>query len=346
MACGLKHVLTTISVKRQGYQRPREDYKNHRKGIKIDTKDLKYKNRCDELNLNYIRYEKSGHDNNIFYTCNKHIDKGELHSKWCHLKTAKYGCKYCSGKGKNTNDFLKELGDITYELLSDYQGFEKDIICKCKICDNIWTTTPVSLYQGCACPICGNIKKGLSNRLTNDEFIRRMNKINPDIEFLEKYQTLKTPILCRCKKCNYEWKSTPDNLIYENINCPNCTSGKCEGMSGEILKNLNIGTVKRHVRFKDCKYINTLEFDYIIYDNEMNIIFACEYDGEQHYIPIDFSGKGKEYAMKQLEIVKLRDNIKNEYCKNNNIPIVRIPYWEKKNMKNYLLCKLINIINI
>lgn len=26
------------------------------------------------------------------------------------------------------------------------------------------------------------------------------------------------------------------------------------------------------------------------------------------------------------------DNIKNEYCKTNNIPLVRIPYWERDNI--------------
>jgi len=35
------------------------------------------------------------------------------------------------------------------------------------------------------------------------------------------------------------------------------------------------------------------------------------------------------------------DNIKNNYCISNNIPLLRIPYWEKDNIKdildNYLL---------
>jgi len=30
-----------------------------------------------------------------------------------------------------------------------------------------------------------------------------------------------------------------------------------------------------------------------------------------------------------LQYIKNNDKIKNEYCKNNNISLVRIPYWEK-----------------
>ena len=30
------------------------------------------------------------------------------------------------------------------------------------------------------------------------------------------------------------------------------------------------------------------------------------------------------------------DNIKNQYCKDNNIKLVRIPYWEFDNIENIL----------
>ena len=36
----------------------------------------------------------------------------------------------------------------------------------------------------------------------------------------------------------------------------------------------------------------------------------------------------------------MRDNAKIDYCKNNNIPIVIVPYWEKDNMENYIINKL------
>ena len=76
----------------------------------------------------------------------------------------------------------------------------------------------------------------------------------------------------------------------------------------------------------------TLPFDFYIPD--LNI--CIEYDGEQHFEPVDFGGKGKEYAEKRFKAQQKRDNIKTEYCKNNNIKLIRIPYWEFDNVENIL----------
>ena len=43
-----------------------------------------------------------------------------------------------------------------------------------------------------------------------------------------------------------------------------------------------------------------------------------------------------EKAIKNFELTQKRDKIKNEYCLNNNINIIRIPYWEFKNIENTL----------
>lgn len=75
-----------------------------------------------------------------------------------------------------------------------------------------------------------------------------------------------------------------------------------------------------------------------IYVKELNLII--EYDGEQHYKPIPRKGMSKEQAKEQLIIIQKHDKIKTEYCKNNNIPLIRIPYWEKNNIESFLYQKL------
>ena len=39
---------------------------------------------------------------------------------------------------------------------------------------------------------------------------------------------------------------------------------------------------------------------------------------------------------KNYIILKKRDEIKNKYCKDNNIPLLRIPYWDKKHIKSII----------
>lgn len=66
-------------------------------------------------------------------------------------------------------------------------------------------------------------------------------------------------------------------------------------------------------------------YDFILFDNENNPYRLIEYDGEQHFrdVPI-FKGTLKERQE--------YDNIKNKYALDHNIPLVRIPYWEQKNI--------------
>lgn len=73
--------------------------------------------------------------------------------------------------------------------------------------------------------------------------------------------------------------------------------------------------------FEDCKYIEKLKFDFYI--PKINTII--EYDGEQHFKPIDIFGGEKEFKDRSI-----RDNIKNQYCKSRNIIMVRIPYYKFK----------------
>lgn len=61
----------------------------------------------------------------------------------------------------------------------------------------------------------------------------------------------------------------------------------------------------------------------------MNI--CIEYDGEQHFKPIELFGGEKQFKI-QVE----NDNIKNTFCKENNIKLIRIPYYELNSIPNFL----------
>lgn len=61
-------------------------------------------------------------------------------------------------------------------------------------------------------------------------------------------------------------------------------------------------------------------FDFAVIKNG-KVIRLIEFDGEQHYKDIKQWGG--------LELQQKRDKVKNEYALSNNIPLVRIPYWER-----------------
>ena len=62
-------------------------------------------------------------------------------------------------------------------------------------------------------------------------------------------------------------------------------------------------------------------------------------------MPIDFAGRGKEWAEQQLKETKKRDKLKNLYCDYHKINLLRIPYTEKNNIEQIILNKINSITN-
>ena len=108
----------------------------------------------------------------------------------------------------------------------------------------------------------------------------------------------------------------------------------------DVLSDMNV-RYEREYRFPDCRYKNTLPFDFAIFDNEGKLILLIEYDGQQHYKPVDFCSHGYDDAVKRYELQKLKDEIKSKYCDYNNIPLIRIPYTinRRRSIQGYLTIK-------
>ena len=93
--------------------------------------------------------------------------------------------------------------------------------------------------------------------------------------------------------------------------------------------------------YSDCKDINMLPFDFFLVD--YNILI--EFDGEQHYYPVRFQHMTQEDAENKFIITQKHDQIKNNYCINNNIILIRIPYTKRGSINEYLKYEL-NLLNI
>ena len=125
------------------------------------------------------------------------------------------------------------------------------------------------------------------------------------------------------------------NMNRENIKgCPYCFDtkkfvfSKGEKEVGKFLQNLNITYLPQYT-FLDCRDKNLLPFDFYLPDLNKCI----EYDGQHHYYPVTFNGVSKEKAKENHLLTIKHDKIKNEYCRNNNIELLRIPYYDFKNIE-------------
>ena len=71
--------------------------------------------------------------------------------------------------------------------------------------------------------------------------------------------------------------------------------------------------------FNDLKMKRMLRYDY--YVDSLNCLI--EFDGEQHYYEIDYFKDSKDAHLKRYA----SDNMKSDYALENNINLIRIPYW-------------------
>ena len=93
----------------------------------------------------------------------------------------------------------------------------------------------------------------------------------------------------------------------------------------QLLQENNFQFIHNKSVFKDCVLFTggVARFDFYINDT-----YVIEYDSEIHY---KYTKSGW-YTEKEFHITQQRDKEKNEYCWIHNIPIIRIPYWERENL--------------
>ena len=184
------------------------------------------------------------------------------------------------------------------------------------------------------CPIHGEFIKSPNNHLVShgckqclEEY--RLNKLQ--IDFIEKskilhhnkydyskvvYKSAKTNVEIICPIHGSFFQQPTKHLCKHK--CPYCKESKGETEITYLLKINNIKHIKQF-GFDNCRDINKLSFDFYLPDFNTCI----EFDGEQHFKIIEMWGGEKDFITRQK-----RDNIKNEYCKNNNINLIRIRYDE------------------
>ena len=142
---------------------------------------------------------------------------------------------------------------------------------------------------------------------------------------------------CKCD-CGNIITTSGARLRSGHVTSCGCLVSKGEALIQKILSQCNI-EFKQQYSFKECltENNNCCKFDFAIFDNE-KLICLIEYDGIQHF---------QETKITDLENIKYRDEIKNEYCKQHNLPLIRIPYtdYDKINDK-YLLERIEKCQNI
>lgn len=132
---------------------------------------------------------------------------------------------------------------------------------------------------------------------------------------------------CKCLFCQREYDAMGQTL--ESTHSCGCQKSIGEKNIINILKDNDISYIKEY-----CFPNSLLRFDFaIIKDNQ--IVRLIEFDGEQHYIEnVKNSGWN---TIEKYNYTSSNDQKKNNLAAKYNIPLIRIPYWERNNITLSLL---------
>ena len=265
-------------------------------------------------------------------------------SKHHMLKKNPYHSKY------TYNDVVYQMNKCGYELLSTSNEFKNAsskmrYICPKHRDKGAQQINIGHLIQGEGCMYCGCERTIAGERMDdlsvyNDEAKELCRKC--EFEFVRMGRDNKGYVSVYYICTHHREAGVQHMRIYNMrrsniIGCPYCVDKKKfkfshgEKAIKQFFDDHNINYIQEY-RFNDCRETTTLPFDFYL-PNKNTVV---EYDGEHHYHPVQFNGISEAAAQKDFNDIQRHDKIKNQYCADNDIKLIRIPYWDKSNINDIL----------
>jgi phage antirepressor YoqD-like protein len=235
------------------------------------------------------------------------------------------GCEECrvekfrQVRCKTHAQYMQEVKSVNPDIIvvGQYIDAHTPIEYYCIKHNITWFTYPDNILRGCGCKECGNEKSKEKKIKSHEKYMSDLYVTNPNIEVLEEYQGANVSILHRCKIDGYEWMARPGNIL-SGKGCPRCQEPHGEKHIRQWLYEHQIEYVSQKI-FNDCRNQRPLPFDFYLPAYNLCI----EYDGEQHFRVVELFGGQEGFEQR-----KQNDEIKNQYCRDNNIHLLRIPYFK------------------
>lgn len=265
---------------------------------------------CDCGNVSYVVGQalRSGHTKTC--GCSWHEPRGEdLTGQIFGDLTVLY--RDFNKKSTNRNAFWVCKCSCGQERIVSAGELRAGAVSKCISCTQLYTIAHRKKYEG-----PGPIKNKIGERFGKLVVIAAT----------EKRKNGKMVWQCQCD-CGNLCEATSNALISGDKTSCGCTNqSNGENLVEQILQVNNI-PYRKQVTLPGIKDKEVLRYDFGILNNNQSVIRLIEFDGIQHYQPIEFFGGEDAY----LETIK-RDKIKNEGAQSYSIPLIRIPYYKKQTL--------------
>ena len=200
--------------------------------------------------------------------------------------------------------------------------------CQCD-CGNIISTQRNSLLQGTTVS-CGCYRKEKSaellSKISSENYIDEIGNVYGKLTVIEKAEGngIGAYWLGQCECGNKKIISGNSLRTGNTVSCGCIGNSKGEYIINNFLINNHILFIKEYPIKINNKI---LRYDFAILNDRSQIQYIIEFDGKQHYEASEFFG-----GEAQLQMTQINDMVKNQWCKDNNIPLIRIPYTHLNNL--------------
>ena len=226
------------------------------------------------------------------------------------------GCKTIRSDFKDVaiGDVFSRLTVISSSRRKSNGKMECD--CKCE-CGNIISAEIRNLRHG-ATHSCGCYQR---DRVAETGNANGLNLTNQKFgKLTAKFPTDKRNDGCVVWHCECECGGVKDVPTTRLIQGSTRSCG-CSGSIGEetiftLLKSLGY-KFETEKTFDTCNFDKPARFDFYV-----NNSYLIEYDGIQHFKVHGWN------TQERFKYIQAHDEYKNQWCKDNNIPLIRIPYWK------------------
>ena len=227
--------------------------------------------------------------------------------------------------GKRIDLTGQKFGRLT---VVDFYGSDKrrESIWRCQCeCGNITNVLSSNLRKGYT-KSCGCLQKEKAGKNTPIKDLSNMSFGQLTVLYPTS-QRLNGQVVWHCKcTCGKEIDVRSNNLISGNtFSCGCLKQSHGEYLIEQLLQKNNMQYEKEKT-FSSCIFNDTKQL--ARFDFYVNNQYIIEFDGEQHFNYTQTGWNTKEQFIKTKE----HDNYKNQWCKENNIPIIRIPYLHEKDI--------------
>ena len=229
-----------------------------------------------------------------------------------------HGCTKCSGKYAPTTEEWIASARKVHDNKYDYSKV-KYINANTKVCiicpkhGEFWQT-PSSHLKGCGCPKCSadNLRERYTS--TKEEFIEKAHEVHKEkYDYSKvKYVNCETKVCIICPDHGEFWQSPHNHL--SGYGCPKCNLSHLERSLMNYLDDVGI-TYDSQKRFD---WLGLQSLDFYLPDYKVGI----ECQGEQHFFPVDFAGKGVEWACKEFDKLIKRDKRKKALCEEHGVKLL------------------------